>query len=129
MLTIYAKLRRLAAPVLKHYTTDLTVHDRKACRALKPGDMGFWCVRESGTHLCVVSPAPDATPEQYRAQLDYARSYAVAIRDVNPDAQWHVFECPITSQHGHVWQSSPGEVLKWIDALLMSIDRHQRIAA
>lgn len=48
---IYEQLAALAAPVVKHYETDLTHHDRNALECSSAGDIAFWSPRECGTHF------------------------------------------------------------------------------
>lgn len=49
------------------YRRDLTVHDRAACRRLKPGQRFVWSVRETGTDLYVLGEASVAWARAQRS--------------------------------------------------------------
>lgn len=52
--TLYAQLKAIAdayPDLLRAYRTDLTVHDKRTCMAMEPGEHWLWLIWEHGTHL------------------------------------------------------------------------------
>lgn len=91
--TLYARLKKVAAPVLRSYKTDLTVHDRKICTVMRPGDAAIYAVRESGTHFATYRNMEDDTPQKAMATAQRAIDYLDAIVTTSSDVRWYLVEC------------------------------------
>ncbi|MGI9504283.1 MAG: hypothetical protein ACR2RE_14645 [Geminicoccaceae bacterium] len=95
-MTIYQKIKRIAAPVVRAYQTDLTTHDRRACRQMKDGDTAVWCCRECGTHFIWIAQAGDTVSGDTLESLRNALNWFDAVADVfgNEDgcSQWYLLE-------------------------------------
>ena len=51
------KLITIAEPIVEHWFTDVTEHDTKAVSDMEVGEYRFWCLRKTGTWMCVLSQA------------------------------------------------------------------------
>jgi len=91
--TLYSRLKTVAGPHLRHYITDLTVHDRAICRAMRPGDAAIYAVRDSGTHMATFRNSED--PDQVSAvrTAQFAIDYIDAIVATGSDVHWFLVEC------------------------------------
>lgn len=91
--TLYQRLRRVALPQLQHYVTDLTVHDRKICSALKPGDCAIYAVRDSGTHFACYRNMDDVDAVKAAHTAQRAIDYIDAILACSSTVTWYLLEC------------------------------------
>jgi hypothetical protein len=103
MKTIYQKIKRLAAPVVEAYETDLTEHDRAACFNLVPGAVALWSPRQHGTHFLRVSQPVEAIEAQTVRTAASTLEYFDAVATVFGDRQWYVLECVARPRRGHVF--------------------------
>jgi len=101
MPTLYAKLKKLAKPVVQHYHADLTEHDRATMRAARPGDVFAWYPREHGTCLVHISSRREPLT---RDQANIARGYLDACIDAHKPPALYLVECT-TPQNGHVFET------------------------
>lgn len=104
--TIYQKIKRHSHNVIKHYETDLTVHDRRFCASMLPGDSAMWTCREHGTHFIWLShhnDTPDhATLEDWRSRLNHFDAVASVFGNRDGAESWYLLECLGKPQHGTV---------------------------
>lgn len=105
MKTIYQTIKSLALPIVKAYHADVTTHDRKSCREMKPGDVAFWAARECGSFFVRCSAHDDeATPDGLR-RFQTRREYFEACIKLYPGLRWHMLES-LDGPRGHVVQVS-----------------------
>ena len=102
MPTIYSRLKRIAAKTIKAYHSDLTVHDRAACRKFKPHSTAIWTPREYGTHFIWCAQPDDAIDHKTLDSLRHALNWFDAVVSVFGSEDWYLLECAYTPQHGHV---------------------------
>ena len=95
-MTLYQKIKRIARPVVQHYHTDLTVHDRRTLRTMKLGEIAMWSCRTHGTHFIWLSRKDDkadhATVESCRNALNYFDAVAKVFGNEDGSDQWYLLE-------------------------------------
>lgn len=88
--SIYRAIASIAWKITKHYTTDITVHDKASCAALLTGNAALWCARPCGSHwVWIVAPTDRADPN-IRASLRMRLEFFDAVNVIWPDCRWHV---------------------------------------
>lgn len=103
-MTIYQKLRRIAAKTVQHYTTDITVHDRAHCNDLMPGSLAIWTPRSHGSHFVWLKHPTDKQDFETVESLRDRLNWLDAVNDTFGNAQWYMLECIGQKRHGHVYK-------------------------
>lgn len=126
MTTLYSQLRRIARPVVKHYLTDLTIHDRLLCDGINPGESVLWMPRESGTQWVWVCHGEDrvdvATRDSLKARLSLFDE-AERLFGAQFGERWYMLECLGKKRHGTVFALSASEARKMLTGRLESVER------
>ncbi len=114
MATLYSQLRRLARPVVKHYLTDLTMHDRLLCDGIAPGNSALWMPRLSGTQWVWVSHREDRVDVATRDSLKIRLTlFDEAQRQFEAEGgRWYMLECLGRKRHGTTFKLSADEARK-----------------
>lgn len=95
---LYAAAALIAAPIVKHYQTDLTKHDCEAFEGAESGHCFLWAPRECGTQLVSVwkAPAADCDGEslyQHVQQCRGAVDWFSASESAFGALQWYLVQC------------------------------------
>lgn len=106
--TLYSRLKTVAGPHLRHFLTDLTVHDRAICRAMRLGDLAIYAVRDSGTHMATFRSAKDSDRHTAIRRAQLAIDYVDAIIATGSTIHWFFVECT-SPQRGSVTPVTFGE--------------------
>lgn len=59
MTTLQQKMVQIAEPIVKHYWSDVTVHDFPAVDKMQVGEVRLWALRKTGTWLCSLAQNRD----------------------------------------------------------------------
>jgi hypothetical protein len=95
-MTVYQKIKRIAVPIVKAYQTDITIHDRKSCAAMKPGETALWSCRSHGSHFVGLAKSTDTvsrdTVESLRKALNYFDAVAKVFGNQDGSDIWYFIE-------------------------------------
>lgn len=117
--TIYSQLKLLAAPVVRYYHDDLTVHDLRLCNRLDKGDVFMWAPRECGT--CAVILKADSTIEELRVKAELLD----ASVSIQRPPKWFIAE--VTSpRRGVVKSTKPEQLARLIAGRIEALERMRK---
>ncbi len=88
-ISVIARLRAIAEPVIQSYKTDLD-HDERNLADTGPADVWLWTPRQCGTHLILV--------ERDGAPNTRAKGHFDAILSLKPNLDWYMIE----GRHAHM---------------------------
>ena len=103
-MTLYQRIKKFSRGTLKHYETDLTIHDRRLCAAMTPGTSALWTCRTMGTHFIWNAHATDEIShkclDDLRNRLNYFDAVAKVFGNEEGCDTWYLLECVGTKQNG-----------------------------
>ena len=129
-MTIYQKIKHIAAKVVEHYKEDVTVHDLRLCNGMVPGNVAIWCPRQCGSHFTWLNHAEDAVDADTLESLRLRLNYWDAVDSTHDNVQWYVLECVGKKRHGHVFSIDTAKARQMfvdkINAVSAEMDRTAR---
>ena len=103
-MTLYQRIKKFSRGTLKHYETDLTVHDRRLCASMTPGTSALWSCRTMGTHFMWLAHKDDEIShkclEDIRNRLNYFDAVGKVFGNEDGADTWYLLECCGTKQNG-----------------------------
>ncbi len=118
--TVYQQLKRLAAPVVKYYHTDLTEHDLRICQALQRNDVLIWAPREHGTCAVIIRHDAEKPLDALRLSLEVFDAY---VSSMHPP-QWYWTTCH-ADRRGTIRKVTPEKVRSYFAGRVASAEAAQ----
>jgi hypothetical protein len=114
--SLITRMMKEAEPIVKHYWTDVCIHDKRVLNSMEPNSSAVWVIYEMGSFLCPLYSSIDFC-EPILPTICYLIAADTKTNDILgrlSDYHFYFLTKGINCYHGDFWKVSRNDLIDFL---------------